>query len=51
MREFTTPFIGPGYREDTSGWTNPSAFIASHRGAPDDDVGREPFVPDPEIGR
>jgi murein DD-endopeptidase MepM/ murein hydrolase activator NlpD len=40
MREFTTPFIGPGYREDTRGWINPSAFIASHRGAPDDDVGR-----------
>jgi murein DD-endopeptidase MepM/ murein hydrolase activator NlpD len=40
MRGFTTPFIGPGYREDTRGWINPSAFIASHRGAPDDDVGR-----------
>jgi murein DD-endopeptidase MepM/ murein hydrolase activator NlpD len=40
MREFTTPFIGPGYREDTRGWINPSAFIASHRGAPEDDVGR-----------
>ena len=40
MREFTTPFIGPGYRQDTRGWINPSAFIASHRGAPDDDVGR-----------
>jgi murein DD-endopeptidase MepM/ murein hydrolase activator NlpD len=40
MREFTTPFIGPGYREDTRGWINPSAFIARHRGAPGDDVGR-----------
>ena len=40
MREFTTPFIGPGYREDTRGWINPSAFIAAHRGAPEDDVGR-----------
>lgn len=40
MREFTTPFIGPGYREDTHGWINPSAFIASHRGASEDDVGR-----------
>jgi murein DD-endopeptidase MepM/ murein hydrolase activator NlpD len=40
MREFTTPFIGPGYREDTTGWINPSAFIAAHRGAPEDDVGR-----------
>jgi len=40
MREFTTPFIGAGYREDTRGWIDPSAFIASHRGAPEDDVGR-----------
>lgn len=40
MREFTTPFIGPGYRDDTRGWIDPSAFIASHRGAPEDDVGR-----------
>ena len=46
MREFTTPFIGPGYREDTRGWINPSAFIASHRGAPEEDVGR----PGPELG-
>jgi murein DD-endopeptidase MepM/ murein hydrolase activator NlpD len=40
MREFQTPFIGPGYREDTRGWINPSAFIAAHRGAAEDDVGR-----------
>jgi murein DD-endopeptidase MepM/ murein hydrolase activator NlpD len=40
MREFTTPFIGPGYRQDTRGWIDPSAFISSHRGAPEDDVGR-----------
>jgi hypothetical protein len=40
MREFTTPFLGPGYREDTRGWLDPSAFIRQHRGAPDDDVGR-----------
>lgn len=40
MREFTTAFIGPGYRDDTRGWINPSAFISSHRGAPEDDVGR-----------
>jgi murein DD-endopeptidase MepM/ murein hydrolase activator NlpD len=40
MREFMTPFIGPGYREDTRGWINPSAFIGTHRGAPEDDVGR-----------
>jgi murein DD-endopeptidase MepM/ murein hydrolase activator NlpD len=42
MREFLTPFIGPGYREDTRGWLNPSAFIEGHRGAPTDDVGRPP---------
>jgi murein DD-endopeptidase MepM/ murein hydrolase activator NlpD len=40
MREFTTPFIGAGYRKDTRGWINPSAFIETHRGAPNDDVGR-----------
>jgi Peptidase family M23 len=40
MREFITPFIGPGYREKTDGWLNPSDFIAKHRGAPEDDVGR-----------
>src|ERR1043166_8890581 len=38
MREFTTPFVGPGYRDDTSGWIDPAAFIASHRGAPEDDL-------------
>src|ERR1700730_16777519 len=42
MREFTTPFIGPGYRENTQGWINPAAFIQAHRGAPNDDVGRTP---------
>jgi hypothetical protein len=31
MREFLTPFIGPGYREDTRGWINPSKFIEEHR--------------------
>jgi len=53
MREFTTPFVGPGYRDDTRGWINPSAFIASHRGAPEDDVGRPKLPPDstPQIGR
>jgi murein DD-endopeptidase MepM/ murein hydrolase activator NlpD len=45
MREFTTPFVGPGYRDDTRGWIDPSAFIASHRGAPEDDVGRGPVQP------
>ena len=42
MREFITPFIGPGYRQETRGWIDPTAFIASHRGAPEDDVGRVP---------
>lgn len=40
MREFITPFVGPGYRDDTRGWINPGEFIRQHRGAPDDDVGR-----------
>jgi hypothetical protein len=40
MREVDTPFIGPGYREDTGGWLDPMKFIEAHRGAPDDDVGR-----------
>jgi hypothetical protein len=47
MREFTTPFVGPGYRDDTRGWMDPSAFVASHRGAPEDDVGRGPVQPSP----
>jgi murein DD-endopeptidase MepM/ murein hydrolase activator NlpD len=42
MREFITPYIGPGYRQDTRGWVDPSAFIQAHRGAPVDDVGRAP---------
>ncbi len=42
-REFSTPFIGPGYRADTRGWLNPTAFIEQHRGAPEDDVGRVPI--------
>jgi murein DD-endopeptidase MepM/ murein hydrolase activator NlpD len=40
MREFKTPFVGLGYRKDTSGWIDPTAFIQQHRGAPEDDVGR-----------
>lgn len=40
MREFMTPFIGPGYRDDPRGWIDPTAFIRAHRGAPEDDVGR-----------
>ena len=43
MREFVTPFIGPGYREDTRGWLDPTAFVDAHRGAPEDDVGRSPL--------
>jgi hypothetical protein len=43
MREFVTPLIGPGYREDTRGWLDPTAFIDAHRGAPEDDVGRPPL--------
>lgn len=31
MREFLTPFIGPGYREDTRGWLDPTKFIEQHR--------------------
>ena len=31
MREFLTPFIGAGYRQDTRGWINPSKFIEEHR--------------------
>ena len=48
MREFITPFIGPGYREKTAGWLNPSDFIAKHRGAPEDDVGRTGQMPSPQ---
>jgi hypothetical protein len=44
MREFITPYIGPGYRQDTRGWLNPSGFIQAHRGAPDEDVGRRDYV-------
>ena len=40
MRAFVTPFVGAGYRQDTRGWIDPSAFIRQHRGAPEDDVGR-----------
>lgn len=43
MREFVTPLIGPGYREDTRGWINPSEFIRQHRGAAEEDVGRPAF--------
>jgi hypothetical protein len=31
MREFITPFIGSGYRQDTRGWINPTKFIEEHR--------------------
>jgi hypothetical protein len=40
MREFITPFIGAGYRKNIDGWINPSDFIAKHRGASEDDIGR-----------
>jgi murein DD-endopeptidase MepM/ murein hydrolase activator NlpD len=50
MREFTTPFVGPGYRDDTRGWMDPSSFIASHRGAAEDDVGRTPVQQSPTPG-
>lgn len=40
MREFITPFVGPGYREDTHGWIDPQKFIREHRAAPEDDAGR-----------
>lgn len=49
MREFVTPFIGPGYRDSTNGWLNPSEFIRQHRGAPEDDVGRAPSLLPQEI--
>jgi hypothetical protein len=44
IREFVTPHIGGGYRKDTRGWLNPSTFIETHRGAPDEDVGRHSYV-------
>jgi murein DD-endopeptidase MepM/ murein hydrolase activator NlpD len=31
MREFLTPFIGPGYRNDARGWIDPTKFIEEHR--------------------
>src|SRR5438874_11970042 len=31
MREFITPFIGPGYRDDTRGWLDPTKFVEQHR--------------------
>jgi Peptidase family M23 len=31
MREFITPFIGAGYRENTSGWIDGTKFIEAHR--------------------
>ena len=31
IREFVTPFIGPGYRQDTRGWLDPTKFIEAHR--------------------
>jgi hypothetical protein len=48
MRNFITPFIGPGYREKTDGWLNPTDFIVKHRGAAEDDVGRTGQIPSPQ---
>ena len=31
MREFLTPFIGAGYRQDPRGWINPTKFVEEHR--------------------
>lgn len=31
MREFLTAFMGPGYRQSTRGWINPTKFIEEHR--------------------
>jgi len=31
IRQFLTPFIGAGYREDTRGWLDPTKFIEAHR--------------------
>jgi len=36
MREFTTPFIGPGYREDTA--------VASIRGIPSSGIAAAPMM-------
>ena len=44
MRELVTPFVGAGYRKDTEGWLDPSAFLRAHRGAPAEDVGRETYA-------
>lgn len=41
MREFITPFVGAGYRKDIKGWLDPGAFLRAHRGASEEDVGRE----------
>ncbi len=38
MREFLTPTIGAGYRQDLTGWLNPGKFIEEHRGASADDL-------------
>lgn len=42
MRTFITPFVGAGYRENTSGWLDPSGFIQTYRGAPPWDLRPEP---------
>lgn len=42
MREFVTPYLGTGYRENPAGWIDPSGFLQKHRGAPQADLRREP---------
>ncbi len=44
MREFAEPFVGAGYRKETKGWLDPRAFLRAHRGAPEEDVGRESYA-------
>ncbi|HEY5752544.1 MAG TPA: M23 family metallopeptidase [Chthoniobacterales bacterium] len=42
MREFATPYLGVGYRENPAGWIDPSGFLQTHRGAPESDLRPEP---------
>ncbi|MEO7933427.1 MAG: M23 family metallopeptidase [Chthoniobacterales bacterium] len=44
LREFMTPFIGPGYRADARGWLDPSEFVRQHRGAAESDLRTEPTI-------
>jgi hypothetical protein len=40
LKLYASVSFGPGYREDTLGWLDPTAFIEAHRRGPEDDVGR-----------